>query len=92
MVGQAKANALFSGAIHLLSAGSSDFVQNYYVNPAINPYYTADQFSDILINSYTNFVQVSLMLNTRLIFFFPFFCLLCFEEISSKPCMSMEHR
>ncbi|GMN39306.1 hypothetical protein TIFTF001_008538 [Ficus carica] len=65
MVGQAKANALFSGAIHLLSAGSSDFVQNYYVNPAINPYYTADQFSDILINSYTNFVQTLYGLGAR---------------------------
>lgn len=33
MVGTEKANAIFSGAIHLLSAGSSDFIQNYYVYP-----------------------------------------------------------
>uniref|UniRef100_A0A9I9EAV7 Uncharacterized protein n=1 Tax=Cucumis melo TaxID=3656 RepID=A0A9I9EAV7_CUCME len=28
-----KANAIFSSAIHLLSASSSDFIQNYYVYP-----------------------------------------------------------
>ncbi|VVA09410.1 Hypothetical predicted protein [Prunus dulcis] len=32
MVGRAKANAILSGAIHLLSAGTSDFIQNYHMN------------------------------------------------------------
>ncbi|EXB75952.1 GDSL esterase/lipase [Morus notabilis] len=65
MVGQAKANDLFSGAIHLLSAGSSDFVQNYYINPVLNRAYTVDQFSDILMSSYTNFVQTLYGLGAR---------------------------
>ncbi|KAB1221219.1 hypothetical protein CJ030_MR2G020383 [Morella rubra] len=57
MVGRAKANAIFSGAIHLLSAGSSDFIQNYYINPLLNIAYSPDQFSDILMRSYTAFIQ-----------------------------------
>ncbi|KAI3442891.1 Lipase_GDSL domain-containing protein, partial [Psidium guajava] len=57
LVGRSKANAIFSGAIHLLSAGNSDFIQNYYINPLLNGAYTPDQFSDILMTSYSNFIQ-----------------------------------
>ncbi|KAL4272101.1 hypothetical protein GQ457_13G013090 [Hibiscus cannabinus] len=56
MVGKAKANDIFSGAIHLLSAGSSDYIQNYYINPLVR-LYTPDQFSDILMRSYSTFIQ-----------------------------------
>ncbi|KAL6141863.1 hypothetical protein ACLB2K_060149 [Fragaria x ananassa] len=56
LVGQTKANAIFSGGIHLLSAGSSDFIQNYYITP-LATVYTPDQFSDILIRSYSTFIQ-----------------------------------
>jgi len=57
MVGNSKAQSIFSGAIHLLSAGSSDFVQNYYINPLLNGAYSHDQFSDILLRSYSIFIQ-----------------------------------
>ncbi|GMY25004.1 GDSL esterase/lipase At5g03820-like [Fagus crenata] len=57
MIGTAKANSIFSGAIHLLSAGSSDFIQNYYINPLLCRAYSPDQFSDILIRSYSTFIQ-----------------------------------
>ncbi|XP_054811368.1 GDSL esterase/lipase At5g03810-like [Prosopis cineraria] len=57
MVGNARANEIFSGAIHLISAGSSDFIQNYYVNTPLNRVYSPDQFSDILMTSYTNLIQ-----------------------------------
>ncbi|KAJ4834818.1 hypothetical protein Tsubulata_043581 [Turnera subulata] len=57
MVGKAKANDIFSGAIHLLSAGSSDFIQNYYINPLLNTRYTPDQFSNVLMTYYTTFIQ-----------------------------------
>ncbi|XP_022972797.1 GDSL esterase/lipase At5g03820-like [Cucurbita maxima] len=57
MVGTGKGNAIFSGGIHLLSAGSSDFIQNYYVNPLLYRTYSPQQFSDILITSYSNFIQ-----------------------------------
>ncbi|KAG9459264.1 hypothetical protein H6P81_003772 [Aristolochia fimbriata] len=57
MVGTANASAIFSGGIHLLSAGSSDFVQNYYVNPLLYRFYTPEEFSDILIESFSSFVN-----------------------------------
>lgn len=57
MVGKARANDIFTGAIHLLSAGSSDFLQNYYINPILNRAYTPDRFSDLLMNSFSTFVQ-----------------------------------
>ncbi|KAI3724036.1 hypothetical protein L2E82_35800 [Cichorium intybus] len=57
MVGREKANAIFSGGIHILSAGSSDFLQNYYINPFLNRVYSVAQFSDILMASFATFVQ-----------------------------------
>ena len=59
IVGKERANAMFSGGIHLLSAGSSDFIQNYYINPVLNRAYSADQFSNILMRSFSTFVQVN---------------------------------
>ncbi|XP_051130968.1 GDSL esterase/lipase At5g03820 [Andrographis paniculata] len=56
-VGAAKANDIFSGGIHLISAGSSDFIQNYYINPLLNNVYTPEQFSNLLLKSYSNFIQ-----------------------------------
>ena len=58
MAGQAKANDIFSRGLHLLSAGNSDFIQNYYITPLLTVY-TPDQFSDILIRSYSAFIQVT---------------------------------
>ncbi|KAL5545976.1 hypothetical protein UlMin_005663 [Ulmus minor] len=57
MVGQVKANETFSGAIHILSAGNSDFVQKYYIDPILSTKYTPDQFSDLLMKSFSNFIQ-----------------------------------
>lgn len=59
LVGRAKADEIFSGAIHLISAGTSDFVQNYYINPILNTLFSTDHFSNSLIESYSNFIQVS---------------------------------
>ncbi|KAF8042735.1 hypothetical protein BT93_A1150 [Corymbia citriodora subsp. variegata] len=65
LVGQSKANAIFSGAIHLLSAGSSDFIQNYYIDPILSGTYTPDQFSSILLTSYSDFIQNLYALGAR---------------------------
>ncbi|CAN4121458.1 unnamed protein product [Withania somnifera] len=67
LVGKTKANDIFSGGIHLLSAGSSDFLQNYYINPLLNRIYSPDRFSDILMQSYSTFVKVQL----------PLLCIIC---------------
>ncbi|CAN4118149.1 unnamed protein product [Withania somnifera] len=60
LVGRTQANNIISGGIHLLSAGSSDFIQNYYVNPMLNRIVSPDRFSDMLMQSYTAFIQVLL--------------------------------
>ncbi|XAR60078.1 Triacylglycerol lipase [Bertholletia excelsa] len=57
IAGKANASAIISGSVYLLSTGSSDFVQNYYINPLLYKVYTTDQFSDILIKSYIIFIQ-----------------------------------
>lgn len=55
-----KANftSIISDAIYLVGAGSSDFLQNYYIDPLLYKVYTPNQFSDILMQSYATFIQV----------------------------------
>jgi phospholipase/lecithinase/hemolysin len=65
MVGKNRGNEIFSDSIHLLSAGTSDFIQNYYVNPLLNVIYDPDRFSDVLIQSFTTFVQTLYRLGVR---------------------------
>ncbi|KAL1337983.1 uncharacterized protein [Arachis hypogaea] len=36
VAGQSNASSIISGATHLVSAGNSDFIQNYYINPMLN--------------------------------------------------------
>jgi hypothetical protein len=57
IVGNTNATSIISGAAYLLVAGSGDFAQNYFVNPFLNNLYTPYQFSDILIQEYSNFIQ-----------------------------------
>lgn len=56
VAGSKQATSILSGALYLVGFGSSDFVQNYYVNPFINKIYTADQYSSQLVKFFTNFV------------------------------------
>ncbi|MED6155466.1 hypothetical protein PIB30_005670 [Stylosanthes scabra] len=57
IAGQAKAASIISDAIYLVNSGSSDFIQNFYINPLLNKLYTADKFSDLLLQCYSNFIQ-----------------------------------
>ncbi|CAM8920055.1 unnamed protein product [Rhodiola kirilowii] len=65
MVGEERANQIFAGGIHLLSAGSSDFAQNYYINPMLATFYTPDKFTNVLMKSYTTFVRTLYDLGAR---------------------------
>ncbi|CAN1282791.1 GDSL esterase/lipase At5g03810 [Linum perenne] len=56
-VGTENSSDIFSKGIHLLSTGTSDFIQNYYINPVLRALHTPDQFSDKLMDSYTTFIQ-----------------------------------
>ncbi|KAL6637617.1 hypothetical protein ACP70R_025189 [Stipagrostis hirtigluma subsp. patula] len=55
--GQRRAAALTSESIYVVSAGTSDYVQNYYVNPVLAATYTPDQFADVLMQPFTSFVE-----------------------------------
>jgi hypothetical protein len=58
IVGSSKAHSIITGALYILSAGSSDFVQNYYINPYLNKLQSPDDFSNLLIGIFNNFVKV----------------------------------
>ncbi|XP_014522461.1 GDSL esterase/lipase At5g22810-like [Vigna radiata var. radiata] len=55
--GKSNASSIISDAIYLVSAGTSDFIQNYYINPLLNKFYTVDEFSDTLLQSYSDFIK-----------------------------------
>ncbi|CAN7049417.1 hypothetical protein Bca4012_074040 [Brassica carinata] len=57
VAGSQQADTIIKGSIYLLSAGSSDFVQNYYVNPLVNKFYTADQYGSMLIDNFSTFIK-----------------------------------
>lgn len=58
VAGSKKAASIIKDSLYVLSAGSSDFVQNYYTNPWINQAITVDQYSSYLLDSFTNFIKV----------------------------------
>ncbi|KAG6533530.1 GDSL esterase/lipase At5g03810-like [Zingiber officinale] len=65
IAGRERARSLFSGSIYILSSGNSDYIQNYYINPLLGGTYTPDQFSDLLVQSFTSFIQSVYNLGAR---------------------------
>lgn len=59
VAGSNKSESIIKDALYLLSAGSSDFLQNYYVNPLLNKVYTPEQYGSSLVTVFTSFVKVS---------------------------------
>ena len=57
IAGKSQASSILSGALYIVSAGSSDFVQNYYINPYLNKFMSPDQFSSILIDNFSGLVK-----------------------------------
>lgn len=58
VAGNEKAASIIKDALYLLSAGSGDFLQNYYINPYVNKVYTPDQYGSMLIGAFTTFIKV----------------------------------
>lgn len=56
-VAGSKADSIIKDALYIVGFGSSDFVQNYYVNPFINKLYTPDQYSSYLVGVFSSFIQ-----------------------------------
>nr|CAD1843120.1 unnamed protein product [Ananas comosus var. bracteatus] len=65
VAGYSQASSIISGALYIVSSGSSDFLQNYYINPYLYKMYTPDQFSSILIGIYSKFIKDLYILGAR---------------------------
>ncbi|GJN00919.1 hypothetical protein PR202_ga18146 [Eleusine coracana subsp. coracana] len=57
VAGSSQAHSIITGSLYIISAGASDFVQNYYINPFLYKTQTAAQFSDRLIGIFSNTVS-----------------------------------
>ena len=64
LVGEENATSLFSRGLYVLSAGSSDFLQNYFISPILQSTYTPNQFSEILLRNYAEFIEVFLKVSS----------------------------
>ncbi|KAL1814386.1 hypothetical protein ACET3Z_016960 [Daucus carota] len=65
VAGSTKAASIIKEALYLVSFGSSDFVQNYYVNPYLNKFYTPDEYGSYLVGIYQSFIQNLYALGAR---------------------------
>ncbi|KAI5075630.1 hypothetical protein GOP47_0009706 [Adiantum capillus-veneris] len=64
-VGSTNATSIVSDALYVVSAGNSDFLQNYYINLRLRRLYTPTQFSQIVLNLQTKFIQNLYSLGAR---------------------------
>lgn len=58
VAGSNQAASIIKGAVYLVSFGSSDFVQNYYVNPFLYKANTPDQYSSYLVGIFITTIKV----------------------------------
>ncbi|KAI5388891.1 GDSL esterase/lipase At5g22810 [Lathyrus oleraceus] len=65
IAGKPKALSIISDGIYFIGSGSCDFLLNYYINPVRYNAYTPYQYSDILVQSYSDFIQNLYALGAR---------------------------
>lgn len=58
LVGGNKSEYIVKEALYVLSAGTADFLQNYYLSSSLKKAYTPDQYASFLASSFSNFVKV----------------------------------
>ncbi|XP_027332435.1 GDSL esterase/lipase At2g42990-like [Abrus precatorius] len=64
-VGVEKANEIISEALYLLSLGTNDFLENYYLFPTRRAHFTVSQYEDLLLGIGENFVKELYALGAR---------------------------
>jgi len=64
-VGVEKANEIIREALYLMSLGTNDFLENYYVFPTRRLHYTVSQYQDFLLGIAENFVRELYALGAR---------------------------
>nr|POE75203.1 gdsl esterase/lipase [Quercus suber] len=64
-VGKDKANEILSEALYLMSLGTNDFLENYYLSPKRQSQFTVQQYEDFLIGLAENFIKELYSLGVR---------------------------
>ncbi|XP_045827312.1 GDSL esterase/lipase At2g42990-like [Trifolium pratense] len=64
-VGKEKANYIISEALYLISLGTNDFLENYYIFPTRQFHFTESQYQDFLVDIAENFVKKIYSLGAR---------------------------
>ncbi|KNA21991.1 hypothetical protein SOVF_038030 [Spinacia oleracea] len=57
IAGKTNATSIITDGIYLISAGSSDFLQNYYINPLLYKLYSPEAFSNVLVQQFAQLVR-----------------------------------
>ncbi|XP_062152443.1 GDSL esterase/lipase At2g42990-like [Alnus glutinosa] len=56
-LGKEKANEIFSEALYLMSLGTNDFLENYYIFPTRQSQFTIKQYQDFLVGLSEKFIR-----------------------------------
>lgn len=75
LVGSRQAQSIISDSLYIISAGSNDYLFNYYINPFIQK--SPDQFSDLLIGIFNNTVAQLYDMGARRVGVFSLPCFGC---------------
>ncbi|XP_021732838.1 GDSL esterase/lipase At5g22810-like [Chenopodium quinoa] len=65
LAGKTNATSIITEGIYLISAGSSDFLQNYYINPLLYKLYSPEAFSNLLVQEFAQLVRKLYWLGAR---------------------------
>ncbi|KAK1312877.1 GDSL esterase/lipase APG [Acorus calamus] len=65
VAGSAKAKSILKEAVYLVESGSTDFVQNYYINPFLYKVYSPDEYSSFIVGLFTSFIKDLYSLGAR---------------------------
>ncbi|KAJ4822073.1 hypothetical protein Tsubulata_046888, partial [Turnera subulata] len=64
-IGEGKANEILSEALYLMSLGTNDFLENYYIFPTRQAQFTVQQYQDFLVGLARNFITELYNLGVR---------------------------
>lgn len=58
LVGQEKGDFIVKNSLIVISTGTNDWVNNYYLNPLLSKKFTEDEYATFLIGKARTFLQV----------------------------------
>lgn len=59
LVGKLRAEEIVTNAVFVISAGSNDFLQNYYVEPTRAKQFKVEAYIDFLVSRVTDYLKVA---------------------------------